>query len=352
MQEEKKCQPTKLPIVLCHGLFGYDRLGPNRIPQLQISYWSGIAEHLRKQGARVYVARVPATGGIEERAFELRKYLDEHLKHQDVNLVCHSMGGLDARYLVSHLPSDRFTVRTLTTVATPHRGSPFMDWVRDNVGVGLAPDDPKRHDLLKRVMAVLDAPAYSNLTTDYLTQKFNPSVPDSPHVEYFSYAAAVDNVSLLSPIRIPWEIVKAREGDNDGFVSVHSARWGTLVETLRADHFDVFRIKRAPLYSYLPAVSLNLAPLFGLASYIKPLISHLPNPAALLPASLTLSSATAKPDVRKVTAKTSHAAAEAKKHQSDDGAAYKKRIEELLNHMHGPTSFNEYVYGMDHEVPQ
>ncbi|CAG8813824.1 18004_t:CDS:1, partial [Dentiscutata erythropus] len=45
-------------------------------------------------------------------------------------------GGLDCRCLISHLPTDKYIVRTLTTVATPHRGSPFMDWCRDNIGVG------------------------------------------------------------------------------------------------------------------------------------------------------------------------------------------------------------------------
>ncbi len=45
-------------------------------------------------------------------------------------------GGLDCRYLIAHLPTERCTVRSLTTIATPHRGSPFMDWCRDNIGVG------------------------------------------------------------------------------------------------------------------------------------------------------------------------------------------------------------------------
>ncbi|RUS25510.1 hypothetical protein BC938DRAFT_472046 [Jimgerdemannia flammicorona] len=46
-------------------------------------------------------------------------------------------GGLDCRYLITHMPSRSYSVRTLTTVSTPHRGSPVMDWFRDHVGVGV-----------------------------------------------------------------------------------------------------------------------------------------------------------------------------------------------------------------------
>lgn len=46
-----------------------------------------------------------------------------------MNLIGHSMGGLDARYLITHLQPEAFTVKTLTTIATPHRGSAFADYL-------------------------------------------------------------------------------------------------------------------------------------------------------------------------------------------------------------------------------
>ena len=42
-------------------------------------------------------------------------------------VIGHSMGGLDARYMVSRLGMAE-RVKSLTTVATPHRGSAFADW--------------------------------------------------------------------------------------------------------------------------------------------------------------------------------------------------------------------------------
>ena len=41
-------------------------------------------------------------------------------------------GGLDCRYLITHL----LLRNLLFEHATPHHGSPFMDWCRDNIGVG------------------------------------------------------------------------------------------------------------------------------------------------------------------------------------------------------------------------
>jgi triacylglycerol lipase len=42
--------------------------------------------------------------------------------------MAHSMGGLDCRYLISRIKPDDYTPLSLTTISTPHRGSPFMDW--------------------------------------------------------------------------------------------------------------------------------------------------------------------------------------------------------------------------------
>jgi triacylglycerol lipase len=44
-----------------------------------------------------------------------------------VNLMAHSMGGLDCRYLISKVRPEEYTSLSLTIVLTPHHGSPFMD---------------------------------------------------------------------------------------------------------------------------------------------------------------------------------------------------------------------------------
>lgn len=107
--------PLFLSLII--GLFGFDKIGPDALPRLQLRYWRGIADVLKEKGSQVYIARVPSTGNIEERARQLDRYLQQHLPDRDVNLVAHSMGGLDSRYLITHLRNSSYTVRSLTTIS-------------------------------------------------------------------------------------------------------------------------------------------------------------------------------------------------------------------------------------------
>ncbi|KAJ2816972.1 hypothetical protein IWW50_006317, partial [Coemansia erecta] len=113
---------------------------PERLPMLQIHYWRGIREALESVGTKVVIAKVPGTGGIRERAQQLDSLLASRLESEKVNIVGHSMGGLDARYLITHIDPKRYSVASLTTVCTPHRGSPFMDWCRDYLSLGYRVD--------------------------------------------------------------------------------------------------------------------------------------------------------------------------------------------------------------------
>ncbi|PWN23216.1 alpha/beta-hydrolase [Microstroma glucosiphilum] len=128
------------PIVLCHGLYGFDVRGP--FLGLEIHYWAAALDILRnKIGAEVIVRGVPGTGSIPSRAKALHDYLcsdEADVKGAKLNFVGHSMGGLDARYLVSHIKPkpEEYVPVSVTTISTPHRGSPFMDWCNANVGIG------------------------------------------------------------------------------------------------------------------------------------------------------------------------------------------------------------------------
>lgn len=119
----------KNPIVLCHGLFGYDAVGLPSIPFLQMRYWNKIELALRKLGCDVHTSRVGTASSLNRRATQLHQFLELKLSGRPVNLIAHSMGGLDCRYVVSHVDKKSYIVDTLTTIATPHRGSAFMDWV-------------------------------------------------------------------------------------------------------------------------------------------------------------------------------------------------------------------------------
>ena len=56
--------------------------------------------------------------------------------------------------------------------------------------------------------------------------RFNEANPDDPRVYYRSYASAIDARFAAPPYTVTARVLYAREGDNDGLVSVASARWG------------------------------------------------------------------------------------------------------------------------------
>ena len=141
--------------------------------------------------------------------------------------------------MISHLlqdPDKPFTVMSLTTVSCPHRGSPVIDWIYEHV---MTPDSLKA--FARRVLFGLDGSGFENLTTAFCTNEFNPRTPNDPSVAYYSYGASREGLpsSYLSTSHYFYHLVYERQGPNDGIVSVHSAKWGTYVSTLRADHFDL-----------------------------------------------------------------------------------------------------------------
>ena len=79
----------KHPIVLAHGLLGFDelRLGGPYLPGVQ--YWRGIREALTARGIEVITATVPPSGSIEDRAKELARNIEAGARGKDVNIIAY-----------------------------------------------------------------------------------------------------------------------------------------------------------------------------------------------------------------------------------------------------------------------
>jgi triacylglycerol lipase len=214
------------PIVLVHGLCGFDRL--HAFGRVVKDYFPGVREPLEAAGNRVLVARVSPTGGVARRALDLKRFLSREVPSGPVHLVGHSMGGLDARYMISRLGLHE-RVLSLTTVGTPHRGSAFADW-----GVS------RFARLLEPVLRFLFIPhqAFRDLTTDSC-RRFNEDVPDVPGVRYFSVAGRCEREWIGLEWLLPYRVVERAEGPNDGVVSVASAAWGEHSEVWPGDHLNL-----------------------------------------------------------------------------------------------------------------
>ena len=202
------------------------------------------AIYLRERGVLAYAPNVPPYTPVRVRATIWQQRIEHVLDEtgaEKVNLIAHSMGGLDARYLITKLEmGDR--VASLTTIATPHHGSSIASFLLEQPGalrdwlsefanwMGTQVMQDVEADFLKTV---------ATLTPEYVCETFNPDVPDHPGVKYGSYSARAGKGTDvgISPFLRPLNyILYNREGVNDGFVSVESARWGTHHGTLDADH--------------------------------------------------------------------------------------------------------------------
>ena len=215
---------------------GFDQLQivPQFIPIPPVHYWRGITDAMRANGIEVIIASVPASGSIEERAAKLGQDIAAKANGKNVNIIAHSMGGLDARYMISRLQPNNVEVLSLTTVATPHRGSAFADYCFQEIGPSYIPHFYKLFDKLG-----ISTGAFKQLTTKYMAEEFNPKTPDVKGVRYFSYGASF-HPTIWSAFRQPHKIVQRMEGVNDGLVSVESAKWGTYKGTLvNVSHLDL-----------------------------------------------------------------------------------------------------------------
>lgn len=111
---------TKYPIVLVHGLFGFDNIGP-------VEYFYGIPSNLRADGAKVYTVQVSAANSTEVRGEQLLTQVKQILAatgSAKVNLMGHSHGGPTIRYVASVRPD---LVASATSIAGVNKGSAVAD---------------------------------------------------------------------------------------------------------------------------------------------------------------------------------------------------------------------------------
>jgi len=247
---------TRYPIVLVHGLFGFDSLGP-------IEYWYGIPAALRSGGAKVFITQESAANASEVRGEQLLSEL-RRLKaaygYTKFNLIGHSHGGQTVRYVAGVAPD---LVASVTTVGTPHAGSPVADKLqRDLDTLGLAgvvasianafasfesflsgaPRAPQ--DSLAALLSLNSAGAAS------FNSRFPAGKPTSScgqgaaavnGILYYSLGGTAVLTNFLDPADALLGITSLYFGfeQNDGLVGQCSSHWGTVLRDNYAwNHLD------------------------------------------------------------------------------------------------------------------
>eukprot|EP01102_Stenamoeba_stenopodia_P005145 TRINITY_DN15655_c0_g1_i1.p1 TRINITY_DN15655_c0_g1~~TRINITY_DN15655_c0_g1_i1.p1 ORF type:complete len:354 (-),score=49.15 TRINITY_DN15655_c0_g1_i1:64-1125(-) len=216
----------RYPLVLTHGIGGDKPLLP---------YYYQIKADLESLGCTVFQPKVPRYATVYSRAEVLQSKIKEIVDltgATKLNIVGHSMGGLDARHFIAHLEGYK-VIASLTTVGTPHRGSPWAELL-----VGHLCDRMKMDKYIGRLIG-LDTGAYMCVRPGFLEQTFNPMTPNHPDVTYFSFSGYVEEMPPVHPLFLAFRHISKVAGPNDGLVSVESAKWGNHVETLKLDHAEM-----------------------------------------------------------------------------------------------------------------
>lgn len=126
-----------LPVVLVHGL------GGNR------GAWWPLRLFLKINGHRRIYAFGYEGGTVEGHAADLRDFVDAVLRatgEVQVDVVAHSLGGIIARYAIQRLEMSA-AVRTLVTLAAPHRGTYAARYANTPLTRPLRPESDLLRDL-------------------------------------------------------------------------------------------------------------------------------------------------------------------------------------------------------------
>ena len=193
---------TKYPIVLEHGLSGFDELFG------VYEYWYSIPWALQDGGASVYVADTSPFNSSIQRGEQLLAQVQQIIAitgKPKVNLVGHSQGGIDVRYVAAVRPD---LVASVTTVGSPHKGADLADYLRAHVQNGSFTQDVIAYfatslgtvlNLLTGHSNQLDAVAALDQLTSSGMAAFNATYPQGvPTTTCGSGAASVGGVRYYS----------------------------------------------------------------------------------------------------------------------------------------------------------
>lgn len=257
---------TKFPLLLVHGLFGFDRIGP-------FDMFYGITQALEKSGCRVHV---PALSGVHDNEIRGRQLIEQIEKfllrtgYLKVNLIGHSQGALTSRYAAAMRPD---IVASVTSVSGPNHGSEVADKVRSAMTPGQLPEAAAarlikgfatfltllsgKPDLPQDPVRALDAlttegvARFNQLCPQGLPTEWGAEGPERVNgVNYYSWSGCIQG-SLFSegrngvdPLHMAMRSFSQlfeREIDaNDGLVGRYSSHLGKVIRSdYPLDHADV-----------------------------------------------------------------------------------------------------------------
>ncbi|MEB0046667.1 MULTISPECIES: triacylglycerol lipase [unclassified Pseudomonas] len=259
---------NRYPILLIHGLFGFDRIG-------SFELFHDVKQALRNAGARVFIPHLSATHSNEARGDQLMAQIERVLAGtgaRKVNLIGHSQGALAARYAAAVEPQ---IVASVTSVCGPNHGSELADFLRKALEPGRLPEHVARAvatlfvDFLSLLSGNVRLPqnaiaALNALTTEGVgafNDKYPQGLPENwggqgPElvngVRYYSWSGTLKQnigaavLDALDPVQFfcrafsEYFITEAEQ--NDGMVGRYSSHLGNVIRSdYPMNHLDSIR---------------------------------------------------------------------------------------------------------------
>lgn len=259
---------TRYPIVMAHGFFGWNRLIG------VLDYFNGVPQTLMHNGTEnVFTTKTSSVNSAEVRGEQLLKQINTIQAitgAAKVNLIGHSQGGLDSRYVAAIAPDK---VASVTSVSSPHKGSKTTDFVLKILENDKTPNKFGSAVLVASFEAVgLTLDALSGVPLDQLQDQnalnvanstssdniaaFNAKYPAALPSTYcgqppknnvvngIGYYSWTGNTTFTNPLDASDYVLSLTgltfEGEqNDGLVGVCSSRMGQVIrDNYRMNHLD------------------------------------------------------------------------------------------------------------------
>ncbi len=220
------------PVVLACGFSRFDELIPwkwlDRPGDDDFHYFKKIRSTLLRAGFSAFHTHVSWGAPLAKRADELAHEVDSILSltgAPKVHIIAHSMGGLDARQMICALGYAP-KVCSLTTIATPHHGSPLADYVTE--------ERSWRDQTLRRLQKYFelthkDLRGFRDMTLEACDSRNNRFAPLEAEcgVHYRTWAGVCEFWPMFAPLKVGYLLLRFQFGEprNDGLVPLASAKW-------------------------------------------------------------------------------------------------------------------------------
>ena len=244
----------KYPLLFVNGYVAPDK----------VSFWGRIPQKLADRGIPVFYGNTAAWGDYESNALLLKETIDKILsntKKEKINIIAHSKGGLDSRYLIwKYNFGDK--IASLTTICTPHHGLETADLVINANGYSTKSSVKALH-LFGKLCNEIPL-NFHKVVIDLTTTKmkeFNEKVIIDNKVYCQSLYTTMRNRMNDMMFYHTYLNINKITGANDGLVSVYSTLWGSnhIKIAHGISHREILDFRKRKIYGKdIPAIYVGI----------------------------------------------------------------------------------------------